>query len=557
MQFATLSRNFLFILRTTTLAAMRYLLFAFLLLAFHPGIANAQRSFLSPSFSTTDDEMLIDYAHPSPNRLIFTAAVQSPFGAYRWSDGLVFITDNNGALVRQRIFEHNGDSSSFFPAAMFTTDTTVELIGMDGYSVFDFAYPIVHGLRWIKMDTSLNVIDEKLYPLAIDRETIHLPTIVRMNGYTYATYNQRYYYDDQDRMRLFVLRFDKEMNLITKRQFNPSFYGTTLNVNGGWIYDISAHEASGTLFIPAEIHISSSTDSFWFPNERILHRLDTALNLLDTFIYQQNTWNSNGYDTVIGGNGVETLPLDEHRVWIGPVFMLSDVSNVFKTTHLEHVGLSLFNTTTGKYRHTRFAPNYDTSDRQSSVAHHKSMAQDGAGHVYAVGGSNSAGDVYDAYDNALVLVKYDTSGALLWHRFITSGSGFFYPSGIYCDGDSIVTILAMRYDHAALWPNVGECDYYVVRLRAADGATLSIFPVKPKPESVVRVFPNPTTGRINIDAPAGSRAQLFAPDGRLVGEAARGAKQLDLTGFAPSIYFLRVTDSAGVVIRTERVVKVD
>lgn len=537
---------------------MRFrLLFALLLLELHPQNACAQRSFLLPSYSTPDDEVLMDYAQLKPDRLVFAVARQNELSSSRWSDGIVFITDNKGALVRQRSFVHNGDSASFYPAAMFTTDSTVELIGLDGYSVADFDYPVCQAIRWIKMDTALNLLEEKHYQVATDRETIHVPSVTRVHGYTYLTINQRYYYWDQDRMRLFVLRFDREMNLIANRQLDPSFYGTALNVNGGYMYHISAHEASGTLFIPAEIKISSSTDSLWYPNDRILHRLDTALNLLDTVVYHPNSWASNGYDTTLSGNGAETLPLDERRVWIGPVFMLSDVSNVFRSTHLEHVGLSLFNTTTGKYRHTKFAPNFDTSDRQSSVGYHKSIAQDGAGHVYAVGASNCAGDIYSSYDNAIVLVKYDTTGSLIWHRFITSGSGFFVPSVVHCDGDSIVTILATRYDHAALWPNTFERDYYVVRVRADNGNPVSIFPVRPQSTSVVRAFPNPTTGRLTIEVPVGAHARLYSQDGRLLRKAAANEKHLDLTSLAPGIYFLRVTDAAGVLLKAEPVVKLD
>jgi hypothetical protein len=526
--------------------------FVLLILALHPENAACQRSFLPPVYSTSDDEVLIDYAHPSPNRLVFTAARQNPLSAFRWSDGIVFITDNNGALIRQRAIAHNGDSASFYPAAMFTTDSTVEIIGLDGYSVSNFGYPVVHALRWIKMDTSLNVLGDKRYGLASDNETIHFPYVVRIHGNTYVTYSQRYYYWEQEQMRLFVLRFDKEMNLIKKQQFDPAFYGTNLNVNGGFIYGLSAHEASSTLFIPADIRISPSTDSFLAPDaECVLHKLDTALNLLDTF-FIRSFRTTNGYDTFLAGNGVETLPLDEHRVWIGSVFQQTTPSQFLP----ERVGMSLFNTTTSQYRFGQYAPNYDTSDKQSNVPQSKGIAQDGTGHVYVLGSSNS-GDQYTPYDNAIVLVKYDTSGALLWHRFITSGNGYFYPTGVHCDGDSIITILSMRYDHAALWPNVGECDYYVVRVRADNGAPVAIFPVRPKSESVVSVYPNPTTGRLNIDAPTGARAQLYAPDGRLVSSSATGAKHLDLTGLAPGIYFLRVADAAGIVLRAEQVVKVD
>lgn len=527
-------------------------LFFLLIFVMHARQAIGQRSLLPPSYSTPYDEVLIDYAHPSPNRLVFAAAQLNELGAYRWSDGIVFVTDNNGKLIRQRSFAHNGDSASFYPAAMFTTDSTVEVIGMDGYSVSDFGYPVVHALRWIKMDTSLNVLDDKRYGLATDNETIHFPYLVRIHGNTYVTYSQRYYYWEQDQMRLFVLRFDKEMNLIKKQQFDPAFYGTTLNVNGGFIYNLSAHEASSTLFIPADIRISPSTDSLLFPNpDRVLHKLDTALNLLDTFFIRTDR-TTNGYDTFLAGNGVETLPLDEHRVWIGSVFRQTTPSEFLP----ERVGLSLFNTTTSQYRYGQYAPNYDTSDRESNVPLRKGISQDGRGHIYVLGSSNS-GDQYTPYDNAIVLVKYDTSGALLWHRFITSGTGYFYPTGVHCDGDSTITILAMRYDHAALWPNVGECDYYVVRVRADNGAPVAIFPVKPQSTSIVRAFPNPTTGRLNIEAPVGSHPRLYSQDGRLLREAAANEKYLDLTSFAPGIYFLRVTDDAGVVLKAERVVKVD
>ena len=68
----------------------------------------------------------------------------------------------------------------------------------------------------------------------------------------------------------------------------------------------------------------------------------------------------------------------------------------------------------------------------------------------------------------------------------------------------------------------------------------------------VAVYPNPTTGLVNVEGGEVQKVEVFDQVGRKVA-ASDGGSQLDLTGYASGMYTLRIATPAGVEIR--RVVK--
>ena len=68
------------------------------------------------------------------------------------------------------------------------------------------------------------------------------------------------------------------------------------------------------------------------------------------------------------------------------------------------------------------------------------------------------------------------------------------------------------------------------------------------------VYPYLLTKQAHIKALIMQEEDLFL---KMLNEAASDAKHLNLTGLAPGIYFLRVLNAAGELLKSERILKVD
>jgi hypothetical protein len=73
-------------------------------------------------------------------------------------------------------------------------------------------------------------------------------------------------------------------------------------------------------------------------------------------------------------------------------------------------------------------------------------------------------------------------------------------------------------------------------------------------KSMVRLYPNPTNGMLYIDADKAVNISIRSVDGKEVMRE-ENARQLNLTPLADGVYLIRITDKAGQLIKTERLVK--
>lgn len=80
----------------------------------------------------------------------------------------------------------------------------------------------------------------------------------------------------------------------------------------------------------------------------------------------------------------------------------------------------------------------------------------------------------------------------------------------------------------------------------------------------VRVYPNPTVGWLNVEAeeaPAAFGLELFDATGRLLRsspvEPESGLRTLDLSGYAPGLYLLRLHTQGRKTIKTFKVFKIN
>jgi hypothetical protein len=81
--------------------------------------------------------------------------------------------------------------------------------------------------------------------------------------------------------------------------------------------------------------------------------------------------------------------------------------------------------------------------------------------------------------------------------------------------------------------------------------------ITPTPTSLaIKVFPNPTTGILNIDAPVKVKASLHDVAGKIVAEES-GVKQMDISRVANGMYLLYIYDMNGKALRIDKVTKSD
>jgi hypothetical protein len=74
--------------------------------------------------------------------------------------------------------------------------------------------------------------------------------------------------------------------------------------------------------------------------------------------------------------------------------------------------------------------------------------------------------------------------------------------------------------------------------------------------TMVRVFPNPTAGEVHVEAPIPVNLMLTGIDGRLLQQHTDG-RIIDMRTYPAGVYLLRITNSNGMFIRNERIVKQD
>ncbi len=70
----------------------------------------------------------------------------------------------------------------------------------------------------------------------------------------------------------------------------------------------------------------------------------------------------------------------------------------------------------------------------------------------------------------------------------------------------------------------------------------------------LHLYPNPTSGMIYIESPIALNATLHDATGRLL-RTVGNARQIDISGFAKGLYFLRLTDEKGELLKTEKIIR--
>ncbi len=72
--------------------------------------------------------------------------------------------------------------------------------------------------------------------------------------------------------------------------------------------------------------------------------------------------------------------------------------------------------------------------------------------------------------------------------------------------------------------------------------------------TVIRIYPNPASGRIFIESPVRVRAVISGVDGKIVLEGA-DAKEMDVSQLADATYFISLYDDSGQLVSVQKMIK--
>lgn len=86
------------------------------------------------------------------------------------------------------------------------------------------------------------------------------------------------------------------------------------------------------------------------------------------------------------------------------------------------------------------------------------------------------------------------------------------------------------------------------------GGGVTTYVTGPDLADELTIYPNPTAGIVYVRNAAGLSISVVSSDGRLLTQAAR-ADIIDISSFAAGVYFIRISDEEGRVLKTEKVLK--
>lgn len=135
---------------------------------------------------------------------------------------------------------------------------------------------------------------------------------------------------------------------------------------------------------------------------------------------------------------------------------------------------------------------------------------------------------------------------------ITGVSYQWYKDGVAIKGalDSFIIIsapalYAVTVTNEAACSRSAELDLRTTSIAAAEAGSYEI-----------RLYPNPTSDKLIIDAPRGLTVSLVDLQGRLL-TSGKDLKEIDMSAYVPGVYIVRFSDSQQQTIATQRVSKVE
>ncbi|WP_123985276.1 Ig-like domain-containing protein [Taibaiella soli] len=108
---------------------------------------------------------------------------------------------------------------------------------------------------------------------------------------------------------------------------------------------------------------------------------------------------------------------------------------------------------------------------------------------------------------------------------------------------------------------VEQDGYYTVLGTAPNGcptmsaiANIQFLGIETIKAEMVRIYPNPSSSKVYIDAPKDVNVALCAVDGRVL-DYVKKAKQIDISNYADGVYMIRVLDENDILVKIEKLVK--
>jgi hypothetical protein len=157
-----------------------------------------------------------------------------------------------------------------------------------------------------------------------------------------------------------------------------------------------------------------------------------------------------------------------------------------------------------------------------------------------------AGNIYPALSNWQSIVQGEQNSVQVDPQYTNLQSGNLIPQNSALDNTGAavgITSDIINATRSNSTPDIGAYEFSIVSTSVA-GAGNNL---------IISVYPNPSSGILNIQAAAKLSASMTAIDGRVVLNS--GSNKLDISELAPGIYLLQLKNNDGAIVHLEKVIK--
>ncbi|MFP4665028.1 MAG: T9SS type A sorting domain-containing protein [Bacteroidales bacterium] len=436
------------------------------------------------------------------------------------SDGLFLVAGNSskGSFSKSWIYklDQNGNATdSLVQNSDVIGWSIVEFYKLDNYYIgigmIDSAEDETKSLYYLKTDSNLNIVEEKMYPIEL---------IVGSNFRVRTDFNNFYIFgyvknqfDEYDMMAMIL---DRNGNLINQKIWympNPQFIFDFLLNDDGSFY-IFSYGYSGQ----ARLKISDS-----------LLVIDTLAMNYPVYFNTTVDWLTDTSYLYAGKGGEDAL---------------SEMAVAGKSTAKEikcdqdksfdDMSITLFDTSHNVLKFEAFGK----PDTNEYCFNYKSLDYFDKNNIYITATSNfTVGSLYQEYDNEVLVVNLDSTLTPRWEKYI-GGDAYYNVFNLTALQDGGVVLACRRHDYRE---HVGEMDVCLFRLDA-EGNLMASTELHPH-SSGFEIYPNPVHDRLYINGLRTYRdaeVKVYNASGQLMLQEKLHEDYLDVASLPKGFYLLKI-----------------
>lgn len=457
-------------------------------------VSSGQNLLLSPAENTHQGDFFNGFAEH--NNRFYLCGTQG-YGQNQQSQdpvvGFCLQTDRSGTVIRR-----------FNPAGFFSTPyVTVEAVGIWKDSVYltgAYGYydPIDNAVHFNKifvmqLDTNFNAnrLDTFSYGQHFTANIRFIKTLFLSDVIVMAYSSSLYQYYNRPNYSYLTL-YDYHGTRKSHQPVDSVFLNSPPKTSLNEIVGASYHTDGSFLINFTNNKPIPGTPFAEFSGVTAL--IDTSLNILsmvDSLEYRP----SNPPNNTVGVFYNQNLVHPNGTYFLGPSFSYNSILRL---------GLAKLNPSLDTVLPGPYLPLVANQDSVSSPAFKNALTLLRNQKEIVLLGNNSFTRHHQQSPSTIRVAKYDTSLNLLWHRTFGKANTSFIASGIYELQNGNLMIQASAFDYTG---NTSY-DFYAFILDST-GTPLSTFTLPNPSPNTVTAYPNPATGEIRFELPAGAAQAAY------------------------------------------------